>query len=456
MSLHLFNTLKRAKEAFIPIDPDQVRMYVCGPTVYDFAHIGNARPVVAFDVLYRLLQEIYGPQHVIYARNITDVDDKIIARAAENGESIGALTARTEKAFLDDMGALGAQQPNFQPRATEHIEGMVAMIKDLITSGHAYEAEGHVLFDVATYDDYGHLSGRNQDEMIAGARVEVAPYKKAPSDFVLWKPSTDDQPGWDSPWGRGRPGWHIECSVMSKKHLGTTFDIHGGGQDLIFPHHENEVAQSTCAHGGAKFVNYWLHNGYLMAEGEKMSKSLGNFYTVHDLLDEFPGEAIRLALMKTHYRKPLDFTKDGIRDAKIELDKMYRALLTLKSVKASTSAPSADVLDALNDDLNTPLALSHIHEMIANLHENTAEIKGQLVASAKLLGLLQNDPETWFKAKLGAEDGLSNADIETLIAKRRQARVDKDFALSDHIRDTLAEQGIILEDGSNSTTWRRS
>lgn len=456
MAMHLFNTLKRSKEAFVPIDPKQVRMYVCGPTVYDFAHIGNARPVVAFDVLYRLLQHTYDAKHVVYARNITDVDDKIIARAAESGETIGDLTGRTEQAFLDDMGALGAKEPDFQPRATEHIQGMVSMIEGLMSSGHAYAAEGHVLFSVESYEDYGHLSGRNQDEMIAGARVEVAPYKKAPSDFVLWKPSTDDQPGWDSPWGRGRPGWHIECSVMSKKHLGTTFDIHGGGQDLIFPHHENEVAQSTCAHGGQTFVNYWLHNGYVMVEGEKMSKSLGNFYTVHDLLDEFPGEAIRLALLKTHYRKPLDFTKDGIRDAKTELDKMYRALLALGSVEAEADAPSPDVVEALNDDLNTPLALSHIHEMMANLAGHEARIKGQLIASAKLLGILQSDPETWFKAKTGGpDDGLSDADIDNLIAQRRQARAAKDFLESDRIRDTLTEQGIVLEDGAGGTAWRR-
>ena len=454
MTIHLFNTLNRSKEAFVPIDPKRVRMYVCGPTVYDFAHIGNARPVVAFDVLYRLLRKTYGDSHVVYARNITDVDDKIIARAASSGESIGDLTRRTEQAFLDDMGALGALEPDLQPRATEHIDTMISMIADLIEANHAYEAEGHVLFSVQSYDDYGHLSGRNRDEMIAGARVEVAPYKRDPADFVLWKPSQDDQPGWDSPWGQGRPGWHIECSAMSEKHLGQTFDIHGGGQDLIFPHHENEVAQSTCAHGGTKFVNYWLHNGYLMAEGEKMSKSLGNFYTVHDLLDEFPGEAIRFALLKTHYRKPLDFTKEGLTEAKAELDKMYRALDALKDIEPSTDQPSADVLDALNDDLNTPLALTHIHEL---MREHGPVVKGQLLASAQILGILQQNPKDWFKGKSTAtQGGLSDAEIDALIDQRRQARADKDFAASDRIRDELLDQGIILEDGTSGTTWRRS
>jgi cysteinyl-tRNA synthetase len=451
--MHLFNTLKRRKEAFVPIDAKQVRMYVCGPTVYDFAHIGNARPVVAFDVLYRLLCHTYGDRHVVYVRNITDVDDKIIARAASSGESIGDLTRRTEQVFLDDMSALGALQPSLQPRATEHIDDMIVMISRLIESGHAYAAEGHVLFSVQSYDDYGHLSGRNRDEMIAGARVEVAPYKRDPADFVLWKPSLDDQPGWPSPWGQGRPGWHIECSAMSEKHLGQTFDIHGGGQDLIFPHHENEVAQSTCAHAGAPFVKYWLHNGYLMAEGEKMSKSLGNFYTVHDLLDEFPGEAIRLALLKTHYRKPLDFTKEGLGEAKAELDKMYRALDALNDVEADTDQPSDDVLAALNDDLNTPLALMHIHEL---MHGQGPTVKGQLLASAHLLGILQYQPKDWFKGKSAAsQGGLSDSEIDALILQRRQARSDKDFATSDRIRDDLLGQGIVLEDGATSTTWRR-
>ena len=462
MTIQLFNTLKRTKEDFVPIDANRVRMYVCGPTVYDFAHIGNARPVVAFDVLYRLLREVYGEDHVVYVRNITDVDDKIIARAAESGDAISDLTKRTEKAFLDDMAALRTILPDHQPRATEHIPGMIAMIGKLIAAGHAYEAEGHVLFSVESYRDYGHLSGRNQDEMIAGARVEVAPYKRDPADFILWKPSDANQPGWDSPWGRGRPGWHIECSVMSEKHLGPTFDIHGGGQDLIFPHHENEVAQSTCAHGGSKFVNYWLHNGYLMAEGEKMSKSLGNFYTVHDLLDEFPGEALRLVLMKTHYRKPLDFTKDGIRDAKKELDEFYLALRNTADIKANVpDHPAANIMAALSDDLNTPQALAHLYELKTQLNTATktrekARLKGELLLAGDVLGLLGQDPQAWLRgASSSDQDGLSDADIDALIEQRTQARADKDFATSDRIRDELAEAGIILEDGAGNTAWRR-
>jgi len=461
VTIQFYNTLHNAKETFTPIDPARVRMYVCGPTVYDYAHIGNARPVVVFDVLNRLLREVYGEDHVVYVRNITDVDDKIINRAAESGESIGEITKRTEQAFLDDMGALGAIAPDHQPRATEHISGMITMIGKLIAAGHAYEAEGHVLFSVSSYREYGELSGRNRDEMIAGARVEVAPYKKDPADFVLWKPSATEQPGWESPWGRGRPGWHIECSVMSEKHLGPTFDIHGGGQDLIFPHHENEIAQSTCAHGGSTFVNYWLHNGYLMAEGEKMSKSLGNFYTVHDLLKEFPGEAIRLTLLKTHYRQPLDFRKSAIADCKKELDEFYLALRSAGDVKAIVpDHPPAAVLAALSDDLNTPQAIAHLFELKTRLNTATdvqqkAELKGELLMAGDVLGLLGQKPEAWLRGQATAEGGLSDADIDALIAQRVQARADKDFATSDQIRDTLASQGIILEDGAGGTKWRR-
>ena len=460
VTIQLFNTLKRAKEAFKPIDEKRVRMYVCGPTVYDYAHIGNARPVVVFDVLYRLLREVYGEEHVIYARNITDVDDKIIERAQESGETISDITKRTEKAYLDDMAALGAMNPDVMPRATEHIANMITMIGKLVAAGHAYEAEGHVLFDVPSYREYGHLSGRNRDEMVAGARVEVAPYKKDPADFVLWKPSVDDQPGWDSPWGKGRPGWHIECSAMSEKHLGPTFDIHGGGQDLIFPHHENEIAQSTCAHGGSKFVNYWLHNGYLMSEGEKMSKSLGNFYTVHDLLDEFPGEAIRLALLKSHYRQPLDFRKDGIREAKKELDEFY---LALRNANVRADVPDelpADLMAALGDDLNTPKALSILFELKTRLNvaddaDEKARLKGALLLGGDVLGLLGQDPEAWLRGDGGGEGSLSDEEIEAFIAQRIQARADKDFTTSDKIRDDLAAQGVILEDGADGTTWRR-
>ena len=335
MTLVLHNTMGRRKEPFEPIDPSHVRMYVCGPTVYDLAHIGNARPVVVFDVLYRLLRHHYGKDHVKYVRNITDVDDKIIAASNETGEPIDHLTARTEEAFHEDMAALGALDPDEEPKATQHIPEMIDLIECLIAKAHAYVADDHVLFDTASIKDYGRLSRHNREELVAGARVEVAPYKKDPADFVLWKPSTDDQPGWVSPWGRGRPGWHLECSAMSKKHLGVPFDIHGGGQDLIFPHHENEIAQSTCVDPEHGFARYWVHNGYLVVEGEKMSKSLGNFYTVKDLLQEFPGEAIRLLLLKTHYRQPLNFTKDGIVEAMRELESLYGALRRATDVDGS-------------------------------------------------------------------------------------------------------------------------
>ncbi|MEE8275689.1 MAG: cysteine--tRNA ligase, partial [Alphaproteobacteria bacterium] len=372
MALALYNTLGREKQAFEPIDPKNVRMYVCGPTVYDLAHIGNARPVVVFDVLYRLLRRHYGMDHVKYVRNITDVDDKIIAASKETGESIDHLTARTEKAFHEDMEALGALDPDEEPRATRHIPEMIDLIECLIAKTHAYVADSHVLFDTTSMKDYGRLSRHNRDELVAGARVEVAPYKRDPADFVLWKPSTADQPGWDSPWGRGRPGWHLECSAMSKRHLGVPFDIHGGGQDLIFPHHENEIAQSTCADPGHVFARYWVHNGYLMSEGEKMAKSLGNFYTVKDLLQEFPGEAIRLLLLKTHYRQPLNFTKDGIVEATRELEGLYGALRRATHVRA-VEPKNANVSlqhfeEALCDDLNTPLALSHLHARMRQLN----------------------------------------------------------------------------------------
>ena len=462
MAIKLHNTLTKTKEVFTPLDVKNVRMYVCGPTVYDFAHIGNARPVVVFDVLANFLRQAYGEKNVTYVRNITDVDDKIINRAAETGEDISAITAKTEKAFHDDMAALGATPPDIEPRATEHIPEMIAIIKKLIENGNAYEAEGHVLFSVSSFAEYGALSGRNRDEMIAGARVEVAPYKKDPADFVLWKPSTDDQPGWESPWGpnngRGRPGWHLECSAMSEKHLGKTFDIHGGGQDLIFPHHENEIAQSRCVHDSKIMAQVWMHNGYLMSEGEKMSKSLGNFYTVHDLLDEFPGEAIRLALLKTHYRQPLDFRKDGLREAKKELDEFYLALRNLPNDESNSDIVPDDVLNALGDDLNTPKALSVLFDLKTKLNtaDNDAKpaIRNQLLASGKMLGLLGANPEEWLRGASG--DGLSNDAIEEKINARIEARANKDFATSDAIRDELFESGIIIEDGADGTSWRRS
>ena len=464
IALQFYNTLTRRKEAFEPIDPEHIRMYVCGPTVYDYAHIGNARPVVVFDVLYRLLKRLYPHSRVTYVRNITDVDDKIIAAYAATGEPIAAITTRTTRAFHADMAALGALDPDVEPRATAHIDAMVAMIEQLIAKGHAYAAEGHVLFSVPSWSGYGALSGRNRDEMIAGARVEIAPYKRDPADFVLWKPSSADVPGWESPWGRGRPGWHIECSAMSTAYLGGTFDIHGGGQDLIFPHHENEIAQSTCAHGGRPFVRYWLHNGYLMAEGEKMSKSLGNFYTVHDLLEEFPGEAIRLVLLQTHYRQPLDFTKDGLQQARATLDRMYAALrhAGMTDAPCLPSGPAGDaILAALADDLNTPLALSHLHDHVAALNKADAaaakaDLKARLLGAGAALGILQQDPEAWFRWRPQGAAALSEAEIENRISRRAAARKARDFAAADAIRAELAAQGVALEDGPSGTTWRRT
>ncbi|MBT5179441.1 MAG: cysteine--tRNA ligase, partial [Rhodospirillaceae bacterium] len=359
MTIRLHNTLARAKAEFAPLNAKNVRMYVCGPTVYDVAHIGNARPVIVFDVLYRLLRHVYGESAVNYVRNITDVDDKIIHASEETGEAIGDITRRTTDQFHADMAALGALEPDEEPRATGHIPEMLELIQALLDKEHAYAADGHVLFDVTSMADYGRLSGHNRDELIAGARVEVAPYKKDPADFVLWKPSSDGQPGWESPWGFGRPGWHLECSAMSSKYLGRSFDIHGGGQDLIFPHHENEIAQSRCAYPDESFAKVWMHNGYLMVEGEKMSKSLGNFITVQDLLQDHHGETIRLAMLKTHYRQPINWTAEGLKQAKAELDGLYRSLQTSDGQDAR---PSAALLDALGDDLNTPLALATLHE----------------------------------------------------------------------------------------------
>lgn len=462
-TLKIHDTLSREKRDFVPQDETNVRMYVCGPTVYDKAHIGNARPVVVFDVLARLLRHMYGETHVTYARNITDIDDKINARAHERGISIRELTDQTIEVFHADMLALNALPPDVEPRATDTIEEMIEMIGTLIDKGNAYAAEGHVLFNVPSMEEYGQLSRRKRDEQIAGARVDVAPYKKDPADFVLWKPSDPDkgEPGWDSPWGYGRPGWHIECSAMSKKILGETFDIHGGGLDLIFPHHENEIAQSRCAHGSDVMANYWMHNGYLMAEGEKMSKSLGNFYTVNELLDEFPGEAIRLLLLKTHYRQPLDFTKEGLAEAKRELDGLYGALRNAEGLDAESFEKLDDnILRALCEDLNTPDAIHWLH--VASTAVNKADgaaktaLQREMRKNASLLGLLQQDPEDWFKWQpKSAAGGLSDDEIDQKIQARTEARKNKDFATSDAIRDELQEMGIILEDGAGGTTWRR-
>jgi cysteinyl-tRNA synthetase len=447
-ALHVHNTLTRRKEKFEPLDPAHVKMYVCGPTVYDDAHIGNARPVVVFDVLARLLRRLY--PKVTYARNITDIDDKIIVRAAERGVPIDTITADTIANYHADMAALGALPPDVEPRCTRSIPGMLAMIETLIDKGHAYAAEGHVLFAVASYAEYGKLSGRSRDEQIAGARVEVAPFKRDPADFVLWKPSTPDQPGWDSKWGRGRPGWHIECSAMAKDVLGITIDIHGGGLDLTFPHHENEIAQSQCAHGGVQFSKYWMHNGFLVVNGEKMSKSLGNFFTVRDLRARAPGEAIRLLLLKTHYRAPLDFTDAGLAEAKAELDYFYNALKNAGDVEAATTAADT-VVAALCDDLNTAKAIAEMHELARTLNATrSAAAKGALLDAGRLLGLLQADAQAWFKQ--GADDA---AWIEDAIAARLAARKAKNFAEADRIRDELKAKGIVLEDGPKGTSWKR-
>jgi cysteinyl-tRNA synthetase len=457
VALSLYNTLTRQQEPFVPLDPANVRMYVCGPTVYDRAHIGNARPVAVFDVLYRLLKESY--PRVTYVRNITDVDDKIMAAAKERGIAIDQLTADTTAMYHADMAALNALPPDVEPRATQHIPQMIKMIEALIASGHAYPAEGHVLFNVPSMKDYGKLSRRSLKEMVAGARVEVAPYKKDPADFVLWKPSAADQVGWDSPWGRGRPGWHIECSAMSEAHLGETFDIHGGGLDLIFPHHENEIAQSTCAHHGKPFVRVWLHNGFLSVNGEKMSKSLGNFFTVRDLLDKAPGEAVRLCLMSAHYRAPLDWTDDALGQARQVLDRLYGALRPFGQVTAAKALP-ASVQAALEDDLNTPKAIAELHELAGRLNKAAGPEREALAADLKAgggaLGLLQADPETWFKWQPEGGDSLTDAAINDLIVRRNEAKKARNFAEADRIRDELKAKGVVLEDGPGGTKWRRA
>ena len=459
MTLTLHNTLTRRREPLEPVRPGHVGMYVCGPTVYDLAHIGNARPIVVFDVLYRVLKRLYPT--VTYVRNITDIDDKINEASRKSGEPIESITARTTKAFHEDIAALGALPPDVEPRATAHVPQMIALIETLIEAGNAYEAEGHVLFHVPSAPRYGALSGRNRDEMIAGARVEVAPYKRDPADFVLWKPSDETLPGWESAWGRGRPGWHIECSAMSRAYLGETLDIHGGGMDLIFPHHENEIAQSECACPGAPFARHWVHNGVLTVEGEKMSKSLGNFVTIRDALAETPGEVIRLALLSTHYRHPLDWTADGIEKARLSTDKFYNALR-----KAGVEDGAADdnvdpeVEAALCDDLNTPKALAVLHRLAGDLNRAGGEpAKARACAalrgSGALLGLLQADPEAWFRGA-GQEGGMSDVEIEALIAARAAARAQRDFAEADRIRAAMVAEGIALEDTAEGTLWRRA
>ena len=462
MALSLYNTQTRKKETFVPLNEKQVGMYVCGPTVYDLAHIGNARPIVVFDVLYRLLRKIYGEGCVKYVRNITDVDDKINAAAKQSGEPISAITARTTQAFHEDIAELNALPPDVEPRATDHVAEMIEIISTLIGNEHAYEKDGHVLFHVPSDNGYGKLSHRDRDEMVAGARVEVAPYKRDPADFVLWKPSAEDLPGWDSPWGRGRPGWHIECSAMSRKHLGVTVDIHGGGADLIFPHHENEVAQSECSCPGHDFVRHWVHNGFLSVNGEKMSKSLGNFITIRQALEGAPGEVLRLMMLSTHYRHPLDWSEEGVRQARTRLDRLYRVLqkagAAAEEYKGDMSLQDDDFSKALQDDLNTPLALSVLERQADELSKSDGPELiihyNSLRANANILSILQKDPETWFK---GGEAASDVGHIEAQIALRIEARKNKDFASADNIRDALVENGIILEDmPDGSTDWRRA
>jgi cysteinyl-tRNA synthetase len=457
VALTLYNTLTRRKEPFQPIDPGNVRMYVCGPTVYDYAHIGNARPVIVFDVLFRLLRYIYGERHVTYARNITDVDDKINARAAQEGTSIRELTERTAKQFHEDIAVLGGLEPTVEPRATEHIPEMVRLCETLIANGNAYVAQDHVLFDVNSMPDYGRLANRSLEEMEAGARVDVAPYKKGPMDFVLWKPSKPSEPAWPSPAGiaaPGRPGWHIECSAMAEKHLGQVFDIHGGGIDLVFPHHENELAQSRCAHGTPVMANIWMHNGFLQVEGEKMSKSLGNFVTINELLKDWPGEAMRFAMLATHYRQPTNWTEKGLEDARRTLDHWYEL-----TADAPERAPlCADVLQALEDDLNTPQAIAALHALRSEAAKGSKPAAACLKSSAQLMGLLQLTQDEW-KAWRPASLSIDEHKVRNLIAARNAARRAKDFKEADRIRDELAAMGIQLKDtkdpatGEIVTTW---
>jgi cysteinyl-tRNA synthetase len=476
MPLRLHNSLTRRIEDFIPRDPARVTMYLCGPTVYNYVHIGNARGPVVFGLLVRLLKRIYGPEHVVYARNVTDVDDKINAAAHEAGVPIDTIAQRYATAYGEDMVHLGVDAPDIVPYATQHIPQIIKMCERLIEQGHAYFAEEHVLFDVSSYTAYGHLSGRSTKDMIDGARVEVAPYKKNPADFVLWKPSTPDLPGWESPWGRGRPGWHIECSAMSEAHLGDTIDIHAGGNDLLFPHHENEVAQSTCAHGGKIFARYWLHNGMLTFDGKKMSKSLGNTLVLHELLQKHNPEILRFTLLKAHYRQPLDWSPSVLEQTQRTLDGLYGTLRDLAEVSVAADAALPEEFEsALLDDLNTPDALSVLARLAENARKATNPqdknaATSALLAAGKFLGLLQQDPESWFKKRTqrtelaghGIASATASADlhmieseeIDKLVAEREQARRNKNFARADEIRDVLQRQGIVIEDGANKSRWK--
>ncbi|MFC5388940.1 cysteine--tRNA ligase [Brevundimonas bullata] len=480
MPLHIHDTLRREKRAFEPRDPNRVTLYVCGPTVYDYAHIGNARPPVVFDVLVRLLRRTYGPDKVVYARNVTDVDDKINAKAAKEGVPIGEITARYEAAYLADMGLLNVSPPDIAPHVTDYIDAITAQIQAIIDAGNAYAAEGHVLFDVSSYPSYGALSGRNLDDMIAGARVEVAPYKKNPHDFVLWKPSKADEPSWPSPWGQGRPGWHIECSAMIEKTLGLPIDIHGGGIDLVFPHHENEIAQGVCAHGHAhgdqahdEYARYWMHNGFLTVDAEKMSKSIGNVLLLHDLVQAMPGEVVRWALLSAHYRQPLDWNQTLLEQSRKNLDRLYGVLRDADAALADFDEAALDeaemelaenaldpVLDALEDDLNTPGAIAQLFGLGNALRDllNDAEAdindvamaRWSLTEAAGLLGVLALTPDQWFE---GGDPALK-AEVEALLEQRAAARAEKNWTEADRIRDRLNELNVVVMDGPQGATWR--
>ena len=458
MSLTLYNTMGGRKEPFEPLVPGQVSMYVCGPTVYNLAHIGNARPVVVFDTLFRLLQTHF--DKVIYARNITDVDDKIIAAAKEGNRSIESVTEEYTAKYREDMAQLNALPPTLEPHATHNIDAMIELTRSLVEKGHAYESESHVLFSVESMPDYGKLSNRSLDDMLAGARVEVASYKRHPGDFVLWKPAQADDPGWDSPWGRGRPGWHLECSAMIRAHLGETIDIHGGGRDLIFPHHENEIAQSRCAHGG-DYVRYWMHNAYLDIDGEKMSKSLGNFRTVRDLLQNYRGEVLRFALLSAHYRSPLNFSAELLEQAQSTLDGLYSTLRAVKDVELEGEVALADepFYRALNDDLNTPVAIAEIHALAGALHKaernQRPALKARILAAGNLLGILGQDPQAWLQGATTA-DAISAQDVEALITERDDAKLAKNYARADEIREQLAAAGVVVEDSREGTRWKRA
>ncbi|GAW40699.1 Cysteine--tRNA ligase [Brevundimonas sp. SH203] len=480
MPLHIHDTLRREKRLFEPRNKDRVTLYVCGPTVYDYAHIGNARPPVVFDVLVRLLRRTYGADHVIYARNVTDVDDKINQKAAREGVPIGEITVRYEAAYLADMGLLNVSPPDMAPHVTDHIPAIVAQIQSIVDAGCAYAAEGHVLFDVSSYKAYGALSGRNLDDMIAGARVEVAPYKKNPHDFVLWKPSKADDPSWPSPWGEGRPGWHIECSAMIEQNLGLPIDIHGGGIDLVFPHHENEIAQGVCAHGHAhgdhahdEYARYWMHNGFLTVDAEKMSKSVGNVLLLHDLVQAMPGEVVRWALLSAHYRQPLDWNQGLLDQSRKNLDRLYGVLRDADAALADFDMATLDeaemelaenalgpVLDALEDDLNTPGAIAQLFGLANALRDllNDAEAdindvamaRWSLAEAAGLLGVLALTPDVWFE---GGDPALK-AEVEALLDQRAAARAAKDWPEADRIRDRLNALNVIVMDGPDGPTWR--